>query len=81
MPPSKQEKGLPMHRRVAALTVWLFGLIALIAPVLAQPGRGGSLSLEGRQLPVVKAFDETGQVFTTASLKGSYTVLVFGCLT
>ncbi len=35
----------------------------------------------GTMLPVVKAFDEQGNEFSTASLRGSYTVLVFGCLT
>lgn len=35
----------------------------------------------GTALPVVKAFDDQGIEFSTASLRGSYTVLVFGCLT
>jgi len=29
----------------------------------------------------VTAVDEQGQHFSTATLRGSYTVLVFGCLT
>ena len=32
-------------------------------------------------LPTVRAVDEQGRDFSTASLRGSYTVLVFGCLT
>ena len=35
----------------------------------------------GTTLPVVSAFDDQGIEFSTASLRGSYTVLVFGCLT
>ncbi|MEM7478941.1 MAG: hypothetical protein AAF483_28495 [Planctomycetota bacterium] len=66
-------------RRVAALAL----ILAATTPLFAQPGGRGnsSLPLQGKSLPQVKAFDEDGQVFSTASLKGSYTVLVFGCLT
>lgn len=35
----------------------------------------------GSQLPVVSAFDENGKPFSTEQLHGSYSVLVFGCLT
>jgi cytochrome oxidase Cu insertion factor (SCO1/SenC/PrrC family) len=35
----------------------------------------------GTTLPKVNVYDEQGERFSTASLKGSYTVLVFGCLT
>lgn len=50
---------------------------------LAQPGGRGNatLPLQGKALPEVEAFDADGQLVSTASLKGSYTVLVFGCLT
>ncbi len=51
------------------------------------PGSRGSASLEraglkvGSMLPDVDVYDAEGQVVSTASLRGSYTVLVFGCLT
>ncbi len=35
----------------------------------------------GTPLPDVSIFDETGQPFETSSLRGNYSVLVFGCLT
>ncbi len=49
-----------------------------------RPGqqRGGQQTpAVGTELPTVSAFDQQGERFSTASLKGSYTVLVFGCLT
>jgi len=56
----------------------------------AQPrgGRGGlnarferNSPKTGSLLPDVSAYDENGKKFKLRSLKGSYTVLVFGCLT
>lgn len=49
-------------------------------------GRGGSrLGSSGLKvgspMPEVTVFDETGKPFETASLKGKYSVVVFGCLT
>ena len=35
----------------------------------------------GAKLPELKIFDENGITFNTNSLRGNYTVLVFGCLT
>ena len=35
----------------------------------------------GAKLPELKLFDENGITFNTNSLRGNYTVLVFGCLT
>ena len=35
----------------------------------------------GQPLPDVSAFDASGKPFKLSSLKGKYTVLVFGCLT
>lgn len=68
--------------------VLAFQLLVLSAfsPVLAQrggPPRGGDSGVPavGTMLPVVSAYDEQGNEFSTATLKGSYTVLVFGCLT
>ena len=48
-----------------------------------NPGRGGgdTLPAVGSILPTVSAFDEQGNAFSTSSLRGNYTVLVFGCLT
>jgi hypothetical protein len=66
--------------------------IALATPAAAQ-NRGnlagknrGNLSdhripAVGTELPELKAFDEFGNPFSTSSLRGSYSVLVFGCLT
>ncbi|MEC9093981.1 MAG: hypothetical protein VX438_14830 [Planctomycetota bacterium] len=51
------------------------------------PGTGGSEALNriglkvGSPIPGIKIFDDQGKEFNTASLKGSYTVLSFGCLT
>ena len=55
-------------------------------PVMAQrggpSGRGGEqVPAPGTMLPMVKAVDELGDEFSTASLRGNYSVLVFGCLT
>ena len=35
----------------------------------------------GSKLPEIAAFDASGKPFRLSSLKGSHTVLVFGCLT
>ena len=35
----------------------------------------------GSMLPTLNVVDERGQVFSTGTLRGSYTILVFGCLT
>ena len=35
----------------------------------------------GDPIPELVAFDENGNSFDLASLRGNYTVLVFGCLT
>lgn len=51
------------------------------------PGSPGSDRLEssglkiGSPMPEVKVFDAEGKPFDTASLKGKYSVVVFGCLT
>lgn len=53
----------------------------------SRPGSSGASTLnrsgirEGMQMPAVKVFDDQGKEFNTSSLKGSYTVLTFGCLT
>lgn len=63
-------------------------LSCFLVPTLAQSTRdsrsrrGGSQIPEpGTILPTVNSLDEQGRDFSTASLRGSYTVLVFGCLT
>ena len=53
-----------------------------LGPASAQRGSGRSpLPAVGTMLPEVTAYDDQGNEFSTASLRGSYTVLVFGCLT
>ncbi len=44
-------------------------------PGSAMPVRPGTL------LPVIDVFDDQGKTISTASLRGNYNVLVFGCLT
>ncbi len=69
--------------------------LLIVASAWAQPGgeRGPSAraSMErrfnestpaiGEPLPDVSAFDEEGNEFKLSSLKGHYSVIVFGCLT
>ncbi|MDA1017339.1 MAG: hypothetical protein O3A00_23140 [Planctomycetota bacterium] len=69
-----------MHRLL--LTSVAFGTIVGIA--FGQPGqsRGGfGVPKSGTMLPAVSAFNDKGETFSTRDLKGSYSVLVFGCLT
>ena len=47
----------------------------------ASSGFGRSAPKIGDSLPEVSAFDAEGKEFNLSSLKGHYTVLVFGCLT
>lgn len=66
------------------LTRVLCGFLLVSSQVLAQGPQGrmaNRLPEVGSSVPKVSAFDEQGQVVSTASLRGSYTVLVFGCLT
>ena len=46
----------------------------------AQPSRDG-LPRVGSELPKVSLFNERGEPVSTEAFRGSYTVLVFGCLT
>ena len=53
-------------------------------PNVARDGSGrlGSTGLKvGSPMPEVTVVDEQGAPFHTASLKGKYSVVVFGCLT
>lgn len=57
-------------------------VVATIPTASAQRGGfGRGLPQSGTFMPKVDVYDDAGQVFSTAKLKGSYTVLVFGCLT
>ena len=48
----------------------------------AQPGPDGfGLPEVGSALPDVTVFDAEGAEFSTKTLQGHYSVLVFGCLT
>ncbi len=52
-----------------------------------RPGRGPggpsqeSGTLVGQPLPDITVYDAQGKEFSLSSLKGNYSVLVFGCLT
>ena len=72
----------PECSMIRSLVICL-NVIALAVPVMAQrrPGNGNRLPAVGTPLPDVKAFDAAGDEFSTASLRGHYSVLVFGCLT
>lgn len=68
----------------------LLGISTLLAGnVFAQPGAGGrsgrgtggNLPEVGTMLPDVSLYDDEGKEFSTTSLRGQYSVLVFGCLT
>ena len=74
--------GAAIARAAVAFTV----LAACIFPQNAWgQGRGAPNLREapniGEKLPNVKFFDENGKPKNLTQLKGSYTVLVFGCLT
>ena len=56
-------------------------LNVLVGPASFAQRQGGTIPQVGSDLPVVQVNKENGQVFSTSQLKGSYTVLVFGCLT
>jgi cytochrome oxidase Cu insertion factor (SCO1/SenC/PrrC family) len=66
----------------------LMGLSTVLAgSAFGQPGGrpsrgpGGDLPKVGSILPDVRLYDERGEEFSTKSLRGQYSVLVFGCLT
>ena len=68
--------------------VWLIAGLLAVAMVgqghAQQRGQQGVLSGApgiGDSLPVVKVYLADGTPFSTSQLKGSYSVLVFGCLT
>ncbi len=47
----------------------------------ASRGPGGNLPEVGATLPDITLYDDGGKAFSTSSLRGQYSVLVFGCLT
>jgi cytochrome oxidase Cu insertion factor (SCO1/SenC/PrrC family) len=66
----------------------LLGISTLLAGnAFAQPGGGGgrgpggSLPEVGTVIPDITLYDAGGKEFSTTSLRGQYSVLVFGCLT
>ena len=68
-------------------------VLSIMMPVVAQESRrgsdrarggfrgGGQLPSVGSMLASLNVVDEQGANFSTDTLRGSYTVLVFGCLT
>ena len=72
----------------------LLGISTLLAGnAFAQPGgiqggragsgrsAGGNLPQVGSMLSDISLYDDLGKEFSTSSLRGQYSVLVFGCLT
>lgn len=74
-----------MLRFSLMLAMVVVGALLTVPPAEAQSDRQlpdwTEMPKVGSQLPRVEAFDEHGQPFSTASLRGRYSVLVFGCLT
>ena len=74
-----------------ALSLFWAVLVIDITSLHAQPDRTGGRTggaqfsqvtrLLNSTLPNVNVFDAQGNPLSTASLRGRYTVLVFGCLT
>lgn len=58
----------------------LFGFLCSLT-LSANAQVGANLPEVGEQLPEVNVFDDKGEQFSTKSLRGKHTVLVFGCLT
>ncbi len=82
----------PRERKVVMSPVrWSLPVVllsVLAGNALAQPERGGgvgpgrsNLPQAGSILPEITVFDDQGNKFSSKSLRGHYSVLVFGCLT
>ena len=78
-----------IRHRLSLIALSLFWALFVIdiTALHAQSGRTGGAQfsqvtrLLNATLPTVNVFDAQGNPLSTASLRGSYTVLVFGCLT
>lgn len=78
-----------IRHRSSLMALSLCGaLLVMDSPLFAQRGgRAGGAQfsqvtrLLNTTLPTVNVFDAQGKPLSTASLRGCYTVLVFGCLT
>lgn len=75
-------------RSLLSISVVFVGFVisvVTIGDVQAQRRSGGNANWDlpsvGSTIPNVDLFDEQGKPFSTASLRGHYSVLVFGCLT
>ena len=76
-----------MMRATASLLL----ILAITCTAAAQRPRGGRGGMAARfeqnspkigaQLPDISAYDENGKKLKLRSLRGHYSVLVFGCLT
>ncbi len=67
-----------------ALVLWVGGAVLAVRTVTAQRALAGFDNASpdlGELVPDIAVFDEEGTPFELRSFKGSYTVLVFGCLT
>ena len=89
--------GVEKRKRMTGIRVWIVvvmsgvGALGLLAQSPDSRGRrfqGGMMNRfeesapqVGDKLPDVELFDAQGQPLRLSSLKGSYTVLVLGCLT
>ena len=74
-----------MRKTNTTLPFWLMIAIACGCFLIvdsADAQRGGRNVLQVcEQLPDITVFDESGEPFKLESLKGKYSVIVFGCLT
>ncbi|MCA9061769.1 MAG: hypothetical protein KDA96_01840 [Planctomycetaceae bacterium] len=59
----------------------LLGLVFLATSSRLLVAQQRPLPRVGNVIPSVSLFDEHGQPFSTDSLRGEYSVIVFGCLT
>jgi len=65
------------HRVLTSLALFL-GILS----ISAQERNRARLTLQqGDPIPSVQGFDEQGKAFPLSKLRGSHTVIVFGCLT
>lgn len=60
----------------------VFAVLVSSLSLLAQGRDRGPLPLEpGDSIPAVSGYSAEGEVFPLENLKGSYSVVAFGCLT